>query len=71
MQTVLLKETLDELKEKSHKQYSKDALTVAVDHFLDCKQDIMREALKAARGNLQKGCSKEIIKQIDKALEEK
>ena len=69
VQTVLLEETLKELKRKSNKQYSKDALTVAVDHFLDCKQDIMRAALQAARGNLQRGCSREIIKQIDKALE--
>ena len=70
VQTVLLKETLDELKRKSNKQNTKDALTVAVDHFLDCNLDEMRKALQAAKDNLQKGCSKEIIKQIDKALEE-
>ena len=67
----MLEETLRELKEKSHKQYSKDALTVAVDHYLRCNLDEVREALQAARNNLQKGCSQEIIKQIDKALEEK
>lgn len=68
VQTVLLEETLRELKEKSHKQYSKDALTVAVDHYLGCNLDEMRAALQAARNNLQKDCSKEIIKQIDEAL---
>ena len=68
VQTVLLEDTLNELKRKSNKVYSKDALTVAVDHYLDCKEPILRAALQAARNNLQKGCSQEIIKQIDTAL---
>ena len=68
VQTVLLEETLKELKRKSNKQYSKDALTVAVEHYLDCKEDIIRAALQVAKANLQKDCSKEIIKQIDEAL---
>ena len=69
VQTVLLEETLKELKRKSNKLYSKEALAVAVDHYLGCNIDDMRKALQAARDNLQKGCSKEIIKQIDNALE--
>ena len=68
VQTVLLEETLKELKRKSNKLYSKDALTVAVEHYLVCKENIIRAALQAAKANLQKGCSKEIIKQIDEAL---
>lgn len=68
VQTVLLEETLAELKEKSHKQYSKDALTVAVEHFLECNEVILRAALLVARVNLKEGCSKETIKQIDNAL---
>ena len=73
VQTVLLEETLKELKRKSNKQYSKDALTVAVDHYLDCNLDEMRGALKAAReyiaGKAGKAGSAEILKRIDNALE--
>ena len=72
VQTVLLEETLKELKRKSNKQYSKDALTVAVDHYLDCNRDEMRGALKAAREYIAgKAGSAEILKRIDNALEEK
>lgn len=70
VQTILLEETLAELKKKSHKQCTKDALTAAVEHFLECNEGILRAALLAARDNLKEGCSKETIKQIDNALGE-
>ncbi len=69
VQTVLLEETLNALKNKTNREFTKDALNDAVEHILHCKENVMREALKAARDNLQKGCSKEIMKQIDSALE--
>ena len=69
VQTVLLEETLNQLKEKSNKQSTKDALTVAVDHYLDCNRDEMRETLKAAREYITgKVGSAEILKRIDNAL---
>ena len=36
VQTVMLEEDIKKLKEKSHKQHTKDALTVAVEHYLSC-----------------------------------
>ena len=75
VQTVLLETDLLALKEKSGKQYSKDALTVAVDHYLECNLYEMRETLKAAReyiaGKAGKAGSAEILKRIDNALERK
>ena len=75
VQTVLLETDLLALKDKSGKQYSKDALTVAVDHYLDCNRDEMRGALKAALKAAReyitgKAGSAEILKRIDNALEE-
>ncbi len=67
---MLLETTLQELKTKSHKQHSKEALSEAVDHYLSCKKEIIFAALQTARNNLKKDCSKEIVKQIDEALEE-
>ena len=77
-QTVLLEDTLEKLKEKSRKQNTKDALSVAVDHYLACSADEMRDALKAAQQYIavknmgSAGTEGEgIQKQISKALEEK
>jgi len=69
VQTVLLEEELKALKNKTNRESTKDALSDAVEHILHCKQDILRAALQAAKENLQKNCSKEIVKQIDSALE--
>ncbi len=36
VQTVMLEEDIKKLKDKTHKQHTKDALTVAVEHYLNC-----------------------------------
>lgn len=71
VQTVLLEEHINLLKQKSGKQTTKDAVAEAVEHYLLCNAKEIRQVLQAARNNLRKDCSQVIVKQIDEALEEK
>lgn len=68
-QTVLTVETLEELKSKTHKDSTKDAMFFAIESFLESKEPQMREVLKVAREYLAlhvEGQERlEIIKQID------
>lgn len=36
-QTILEQETLDELKERTGEHTTKDAISVAIDHYLECE----------------------------------
>jgi len=42
-QTILLEDDLDKLKERSGEHTTKDAISKAVDHYLDCKDVKLKE----------------------------
>ena len=42
-QTILLEDDLDKLKERSGEHTTKDAISKAVDHYLECKDVKLKE----------------------------
>lgn len=74
-QTVILDEWLDQLKQKTHRENTKDALSDAIVHMLKCKEPALREALREARQYIAVRCmgsanadGDKILKQIDEVL---
>lgn len=76
VQTVLLEEHINLLKQKSGKQTTKDAVAEAVEHYLLCNAKEIRQALQAARDYIavnmakNKAASTPILQQIDVALQQ-